>query len=52
MDLLVSKQFLSQCLQKKINKSDLQALLDTKADVQDLEYIVSSLESKVNLVTL
>lgn len=52
MDLLVSKQFLSQCLQKKINKTDMQPLLDGKADVQDLEYIVSSLESKVNLATL
>ena len=52
MDLLVSKQFLSQCLQKKVNRTDLQPMLDTKADVQDLEYIVSSLESKVNLATL
>lgn len=36
METLVSKQYLSQCLQKKINKSDLQPLLDSKADVQDL----------------
>lgn len=43
MELLVTKQFLSQCLQKKVNRTDLQSLLDTKADVQDLEYIVNSL---------
>ncbi len=36
MENLVSKQYLSQCLQKKMNKSDIQPLLDTKADVQDL----------------
>ena len=49
---MVSKQFLSSCLQKKLNKSDLQAMLRNKADVNDLEYIVNSLESKVNLTTL
>lgn len=49
---MASKQFLAQRLQKKVNKTDLQPLLDGKADVQDLEYIVNSLESKVNLATL
>jgi hypothetical protein len=40
---MVTKQVLSQNLQKKLNKSDIQSYLDSKADAQDLEYIINSL---------
>lgn len=39
-------------LQKKANKSDVEAWLLKKADTTDLDYLVSSLEGKVNVTTL
>jgi len=39
-------------LQKKANKSDVDGLLLKKADTADLDYLMSSLESKVNVSTL
>lgn len=49
---MVTKQFLTACLQKKMNKSDLNGILNSKAQAKDLQYIVNSLETKVSLSTL
>lgn len=43
LDNRVTKQYLSNCLQKKISKSELDSALARKADTNDIELIVSSL---------
>lgn len=48
----VIKQYLATCLQKKVSKSELDGLFAKKADVSDLDYIVSSLEMKASLPTI